>query len=224
MSDPPAEAQSPSAGSPLPSAKNSPSAWPSLLVLGTHNRKKCAELVELLAPLGLEVRTLADFPRAIVVDETGDTFAANAQLKAVEQATHLGHWVLGEDSGLSVDALGGRPGVYSARYAGAQATDADNNRLLLKELGSLPADKRTAFYTCHVALSDPKGQIVARSEAYCRGRIRTEEIGSGGFGYDPLFEIVEYHRTFAELGLAVKRVLSHRARAVRHLVEIVAAR
>ncbi len=198
--------------------------WPKLLVLGTHNRKKCAELVELLAPLGLDLRTLSDFPQAITVDETGDTFAANAQLKAAQQALHLQSWVLGEDSGLTVDALGGRPGVYSARYAGPHATDEDNNRKLLAELGATPLPQRTAHYTCHVALADPSGNIVARGEAHCRGRIRQQAAGDGGFGYDPLFEIVEYHRTFAELGLAVKRALSHRARAVRQLIELLAGR
>jgi len=190
------------------------------LVLGTYNRKKLLELAELLTPLGCPLSTLADFPQAIVVDETGDTFAANAALKASEQAVHLGAWVLGEDSGLSVDALGGRPGVFSARYAGPAATDEQNNRLLLEELAAVPADRRTAHYTCHVTLSDPTGQIVARSEAYCRGLIRSQPTGTAGFGYDPLFEIVEYHRTFAELGVAVKRVLSHRARAVGRLVEM----
>jgi XTP/dITP diphosphohydrolase len=190
------------------------------LVLGTYNRKKLLELAELLAPLGCPLATLADFPQAIVVEETGDSFAANAALKASEQASHLGAWVLGEDSGLSVDALGGRPGVFSARYAGPAATDQQNNCLLLDELAAVPPDRRTAHYTCHVALSDPSGQIVARSEAYCRGVIRSEPAGTAGFGYDPLFEIVEYHRTFAQLGAAVKRVLSHRARAVAHLVEM----
>ena len=193
------------------------------LVLGTNNRKKCLELVELLAPLGLELKTLADFPQAITVEETGDTFAANARLKAAEQAVHLNKWVLGEDSGLAVDALDGRPGIYSARYAGPQATDEANNQLLLAELAGTPLQRRTAHYVCHVAVSDSAGTIVARSEAYCRGRIRLEPAGSAGFGYDPLFEIVEYHRTFAQLGQAVKRVLSHRARAVRQLVDMLAA-
>jgi XTP/dITP diphosphohydrolase len=178
------------------------------------------ELCELLAPLGCPLKMLSDYPQAIVVEETGDTFAANAALKAGEQAVHLGAWVLGEDSGLSVDALGGRPGVFSARYAGPGATDSQNNRLLLDELAAVPLDRRTAHYTCHVALANPSGEIVAHSEAYCRGRIRLEPAGSAGFGYDPLFEIVEYHRTFGELGGAVKRVLSHRARAVARLVEM----
>ncbi len=196
---------------------------PTSLVIGTNNRKKCLELAELLAPLGLELKTLGDFPGALTVDETGDSFAANAQLKAAEQAVHLGRWVLGEDSGLAVDALGGRPGIFSARYAGPRASDEDNNQRLLAELAQIPLERRTAHYVCHVALSDPLGQIVARNEAYCRGRIRLEPAGSAGFGYDPLFEIVEYHRTFAELGLSVKRVLSHRARAVRQLVEMLDA-
>ena len=194
-----------------------------LLVLGTGNRKKSLELVELLAPLGLELKTLRDFSNAIIVEENGDSFAANAALKAGQQAIHLGAWVLGEDSGLSVDALGGRPGIYSARYAGPQATDALNNRRLLEELGDTPAAQRTAHYTCHVALADPTGRIVARAEDYCRGRIRFAPAGDAGFGYDPLFELPEYHRTLAELGQAVKRVLSHRARAVRRLMEIMRA-
>lgn len=193
-------------------------ALPSVLVLGTGNRKKVRELVPLLAPLGLELRSLADFPHAISVEESGDTFAANARLKAVEQARHLQAWVLGEDSGIAVDALGGRPGVYSARYAGPTANDADNNARLLEELGATPLDKRTAHYVCHLALSDPQGNVRAECEAYCRGRIRFEPAGSAGFGYDPLFEVVEYHRTFGELGEAVKAVLSHRARGVELLL------
>lgn len=188
------------------------------LVLGTANRKKGIELVDLLAPLGLRIESLADYPQAISVVEDGDSFAANAALKAQQQARHLGRWVLGEDSGLAVDPLGGAPGIYSARYSGAQATDESNNALLLAELDGVPLEKRAGHYVCHVALSDPSGAIRARAEALCRGRILTQPAGSGGFGYDPLFEILEYHRTFAELGLAVKAVLSHRSRAIRLLV------
>lgn len=185
------------------------------IVLGTRNRKKGLELAELLGPRGVRFATLTDFPNAIDVVESGETFADNARLKAVEQARHLGHWVLGEDSGLSVDALDGRPGVYSARYAGENATDEQNNDKLLAELADVPLEKRTAFYTCHMTLADPQGNVVAEAEDYCRGRIRFERAGGGGFGYDPLFEIVEYHRTFGELSAAVKSCLSHRARALR---------
>lgn len=188
------------------------------LVLGTANRKKGLELADLLAPLDLEVRTLADFPQALQVAETGDTFAANAALKATEQARRLGQWVLADDSGLCVDALGGRPGVYSARYAGPAAGDADNNHRLLEELAGLPLEARTAYYVCHAALADPTGAIRAEAEGECRGRLLFERKGSGGFGYDPLFEIVEYHRTFGELSPEVKACLSHRARAMRKLL------
>jgi XTP/dITP diphosphohydrolase len=194
-----------------------------LLVLGSHNRKKLGELVQLLAPHGFELKTLADFPAAIEVEETGDTFAANARLKATEQAKHLGQWVLGEDSGLAVDALGGAPGVYSARFSGPGATDEKNNALLLEKLNIVPLEKRTAHYVCYAALSDPTGQVRAESEGLCRGRILAEPAGSGGFGYDPLFEIIECHRTFGELAPAVKAVLSHRSRAMRQLVPLLIA-
>lgn len=188
------------------------------LVLGTANRKKGLELAELVAPLGIEVRTLADCPNAISVAETGETFAANAALKATLQAKHLGEWVLADDSGLCVDALDGRPGVYSARYAGLDADDAQNNRRLLEELAQTPLDRRTAHYVCHATLADPTGAICAEAEEYCHGRILHVHHGQGGFGYDPLFEIIEYHRTFGELSPAVKACLSHRARALRKLM------
>jgi XTP/dITP diphosphohydrolase len=189
-----------------------------ILVLGSRNKKKLGELVELLAPYGFELRSLADYPNAVEVDETGDTFAANAGLKATIQAEHLGEWVLGEDSGLCVDALAGNPGVYSARFSGPGATDASNNAKLLQELANYPLEKRRAHYVCHATLSDPQGVIRAESEGHCYGRILPTAAGSGGFGYDPLFEIPEYHRTFGELSPAVKAVLSHRARAMRDLL------
>jgi XTP/dITP diphosphohydrolase len=214
------------------------------LVVGTHNRKKGHELGELLTPWDFSVVTLADVPDAIEVAEDGDSFAANARKKASEQARHLGRWVLADDSGLEVDALGGAPGVYSARFAllspstfrkGAHhlavqtlpqplpmregiSFDQANNERLLAELGDLPAEKRTARYVCHVAVADPTGEIRAESCDVCRGRIRRELAGSHGFGYDPLFEVVEYHRTFGELGPAVKRAISHRSRALRAIL------
>lgn len=189
-----------------------------LLVLGSRNRKKLLELEELLAPHGFVLKTLADFPESIEIDETGSTFAENAQLKAVQQAKHLKQWVLGEDSGLSVDSLDGAPGVLSARFSDPGATDERNNALLLVRLCNVPTDKRWAHYTCHATLSDPEGNVRAASEGTCGGRILTAAAGTGGFGYDPLFEIVEYHRTFGELSPAVKRVLSHRSRAIRQIV------
>ena len=167
-----------------------------MLVLGTRNAKKAVELQELLTPFHVELRTLADFPAAIDVVEDGDSFAANATLKATQQARHLSQWVVGEDSGLCVDALDGAPGIYSARYSGPDATDDGNNQFLLEQLAGIPLEQRTAHYVCHITLSDPKGQIQADCEAICRGRIRFQPAGTAGFGYDPLFEIVEYHRTF----------------------------
>jgi XTP/dITP diphosphohydrolase len=188
------------------------------LVLGTHNRKKGQELIDLVAPWGFDCKSLADFPSAMEVDESGTTFAENARLKARGQARQLRHWVLGEDSGLSVDALEGAPGVYSARFAGPQATDESNNRLLIEKLADVSLEKRSAHYVSHAVLADPRGNVRCESTGRCDGRIRFEPAGSGGFGYDPYFEIVEYHRTFAELGSVVKSVLSHRARAIRALL------
>jgi XTP/dITP diphosphohydrolase len=191
---------------------------PQLLVLGTRNRNKVTELAELLRPHGLELRTLADFPHAIDVVEDGQTFAENAAKKAIQQAHELHEWVLGEDSGLVVDALDGAPGVYSARFSGTGATDRSNNEYLLGQLADVPLEKRTAHYVCHMTLADSLGNVRAECEAYCRGRILHQPAGEGGFGYDPLFEVIEYRRTFGQLGLVVKGLLSHRGRAVRRIV------
>ncbi|MCC6511590.1 MAG: RdgB/HAM1 family non-canonical purine NTP pyrophosphatase [Pirellulaceae bacterium] len=188
------------------------------IVVGTNNRKKLIELRELLQPLGFQLQSLAETPGAISVEESGTTFMENARLKATVQAQHLGRWTIGEDSGLCVPALGGEPGVYSARYSGADATDESNNRKLLEKMADLTGDARRAYYVSTIALSDPSGQIHAQAQGECWGRILTDYRGTGGFGYDPLFEIPEYHRTFAELGLVVKSALSHRARALRQFV------
>ena len=189
-----------------------------LLVLGSANRKKAVELGELFAPIGLQLRTLADFPQALDVVEDGSSFAENAALKAVQQAKHLDQWVLAEDSGLAVDALDGAPGIYAARYSGPGATDESNIRLLLEELDSVPLESRSAHYVCHMTLSDRTGKIRAESEACCAGRIVLEPRGTNGFGYDPVFEVIEYHRTFGQLSASVKACLSHRARAARRLI------
>lgn len=190
---------------------------PRVIVLGTRNRKKAEELIDHLAGVPIEFRTLADFPAAPEVVEDGETFLGNARKKATELARALGAWVLGEDSGLMVDALGGRPGVYSARYSGAGATDESNNRKLLEELAATPDHARTAHYVCTAVLSDPDGNIRAEVEGRCNGRIGSQARGGHGFGYDPLFIIPEYHKTFGELGLLVKRHLSHRSRALDQL-------
>lgn len=194
---------------------------PPSLVIGTHNAKKGRELAEALASHGVRVETLAEVPNAIEVVEDGQTFADNARLKASQQAKHLGRWVLADDSGIEIDALDGAPGVYSARFAGQECDDQANNNLLLEKIEGLPAVKRGARYWCHVALADPEGQIRAEATGECRGRITTERRGENGFGYDPLFEVREYHRTFGQMGPAVKEALSHRSRAMRTILPYV---
>lgn len=188
------------------------------LVLGTRNCHKVQELQELLRGLPIPLLTLANFPQAPIPDETGTSFEENAALKATQLAKALGEWVLGEDSGLVVPALGGEPGVHSAVYAGKHGDDAANNALLLQRLQGVPTEKREAYYVCVAVLADPTGKIRAQAEGRCYGRIALAQRGSNGFGYDPLFEIVEYHRTFGELSPLVKRVLSHRARAIEKLL------
>lgn len=188
------------------------------LLLGTTNAGKLRELAELLVPLGIRCRSLADEPNAVDVEETGSSFAENAALKAAAQARATGAWVLAEDSGLVVDALGGAPGVYSARFSGAAATDATNNALLLERLARHRGAARSAHYACHAALAEPGGVIVTTSSGTCSGIIAEAASGVGGFGYDPLFIVPEYHRTFGELSAAVKAVISHRGRALRAMV------
>ncbi|MGE3808051.1 MAG: RdgB/HAM1 family non-canonical purine NTP pyrophosphatase [Gemmataceae bacterium] len=188
-----------------------------LLVLGTRNAKKREEIVAILGGLGIELADLGRFPDAPEVEEDGKTFEENARKKASEVARALQQWVLGEDSGLVVPGLNGRPGVYSARYAGQQGDDEANNQKLLAELAPLPDDRRAAYYVCTLAVSDPEGNIQATAEGRCHGIITKERRGTGGFGYDPLFLIPEYHRTFGEMSAVAKHALSHRARAFEHL-------
>ncbi len=189
-----------------------------VLVFGTGNRKKAGELADLLAPSGIRLKTLADFDSPLEIEESGQSFRENAELKATQQARHLKQWVLADDSGLVVDALKGAPGVYSARFAGPNATDADNRRKLLAELANVDPPRRTAHFVCQLALADPSGTLRAEATGKCHGRIRTEEAGTEGFGYDPLFEVVEYHRTFGQLSAVTKAVLSHRARAMHAIL------
>jgi XTP/dITP diphosphohydrolase len=187
------------------------------LVLASRNKKKLRELVDLLGDLVPDLTDLTPYPEAPEVDETGTTFAENAALKAVQLSRALGTWTVGEDSGLCVPALGGAPGIFSARYAGTHGDDAANNIKLLNELTNQP--DRSAYYVSSIALADPSGTVRFASEGRCWGRIVAEYRGQGGFGYDPLFEIPEYHATFGELPAVVKHALSHRGRAVRKLRE-----
>lgn len=183
------------------------------IVLSSRNKKKAREVSEILAPAGVLVVPVTEFPDVPEVEEDGTTFAENAAKKASEVAKRLNRWVIGEDSGLQVDALNGAPGIYSARYSGEGATDESNNFKLMEDLAKIPPEKRGAGYICSVALSDPSGNIRVACEGTCRGRILTSANGDGGFGYDPYFLIPEYHLTFGQLSSTVKHRLSHRARA-----------
>ncbi len=187
------------------------------LVLGSRNKKKLGELLDLLGDLGFDLVDLSPYPDAPEVDETGDTFEANARLKAVQLAPTLGEWVLGEDSGLCVPSLGGAPGIFSARYAGEHGNDAANNAKLLAELAGKTGDDRRAYYVSAVVLANPAGEVLAVTEGRCWGIIDVVPHGAGGFGYDPLFIVPEYHASFGELSPRVKRALSHRGRAIGKL-------
>jgi XTP/dITP diphosphohydrolase len=187
------------------------------LILGTRNRKKIEEITPLLADLPIElvdVGQLSDVPE---IAEEGRTFLANASAKAQGVARAAHQWVLAEDSGLVVPALGGEPGVDSALYAGRHGDDAANNQKLIARISPLPDDMRAAYYVCVAVLCSPEGELAAVTEGRCHGRIVAQPLGSHGFGYDPLFHIPEYHRTFGELGPVVKAALSHRAKAIMNL-------
>lgn len=189
------------------------------LVFATRNRGKLAELHQLLALDGVELLGLDDI-EVPEIEETGATFAENATAKAqgVMQATGLP--ALADDSGLEVDALDGAPGVRSARYAGPDASDADRVALLLRNLGGVPTERRTARFRCVVAFVDPAApDQVSLHHGSCEGRIIEQPRGSSGFGYDPVFYVEELGQTFAEAAPADKNRLSHRGQAMRGLVQ-----
>lgn len=188
-----------------------------VLVLGTRNLKKRGEIEALLRLDRLALRTLTDFPDAPEVEETGDTFIANATLKAVTLARILGQWVLGEDSGLCVDALGGQPGIYSARFAGEPRDDERNNDKLLEMLQDVTDGDRTAHYVCTAVVSDPAGNVRAQAEGKCQGKILRQRQGAGGFGYDPLFFVPQANLTFGQLPADYKNSHSHRAAAMAQM-------
>lgn len=188
------------------------------LVLATSNIHKIREFRAMLKILpSLDVLSLLDFPNYQLPEETGATFKENAILKATDAAKALKHWVLADDSGLVVPALNGRPGVYSARYAGKDATDADNRKLLLLEMQHLLDDDRQAYYECWIVLASPEG-VKKSVRGTCEGRILSAEKGSGGFGYDSLFVKHEYSKTFSELEESVKNRISHRRKAFDKII------
>lgn len=186
------------------------------LVVATKNKGKVAEIAAALAALPVAVRSLDEFPAGPEAEESGDTFEANAILKATHYALHTGRACLADDSGLEVDALGGEPGVYSARYAGADATDAANNAKLLAALAGVPAERRTARFRCVLAYVAPDGTLLT-ADGTCEGVILDGPRGVGGFGYDPLFHMPGLGKTLAELDVADKNAVSHRGQALRNM-------
>ena len=183
------------------------------LLLASRNQHKIEELQQMLVGLNIEVISLDDVADMPVIEEDGKTFNENASKKARLTAMHTGLLCLADDSGLVVDALGGQPGVYSARFAGEDANDQKNNHKLLQMLRGLEDEKRQARFICVIAISDPQGNVQT-VEGTCEGRIDYEERGTGGFGYDPLFIPEGYSQTFAELPREEKNRISHRGQAL----------
>lgn len=191
------------------------------LLVATHNRGKLREYRELLADLPLAVTWLDEEGITLDVVETGDTFVANASLKASTYATHTGLLTWADDSGLEVDALGGRPGVFSARYGGPGLSDHDRVQLLLAELQGMPPAQRTARFRCVVALAWPGGPVYT-ADGTVEGMILEAPRGAGGFGYDPVFWVPEESASMAELPPALKNRISHRALAAHNARKVLA--
>ena len=188
------------------------------LLVASGNKGKLREFAELLQGVVETILSPADFPELPEVEEDGDTFEANAVKKARSAAILTGKPVLADDSGLAVDHLDGRPGVYSARFAGEGAKDADNNALLLKELDGVPSERRGAAFHCVIALCQPDGSCQT-FDGMLEGVILEAPRGEGGFGYDPLFLVPGYGQTFSELPFEIKNAISHRGRAMQQLKE-----
>jgi len=185
------------------------------LLVATRNSGKLRELQELLTDLPFLVSSLADFPSVEKIPETGQTFVENTVLKAVGYADQTGLLTLADDSGLEVDALGGAPGVFSARYLGETASYAARMNSLLADLAGIDESRRTARFVCAVAIVNAAGNLLNVSVGTCEGRIACEPRGFGGFGYDPIFVPNGYDLTFAELDRVVKNQISHRAQALQ---------
>lgn len=190
------------------------------VLIATSNPGKVREFRQMLGNDRFTWTDLSSYPDAPLIEETGHTFRANACLKAAGYATRFNTYALADDSGLAVDALSGKPGVHSARWAqihSAGSGDADNNRLLLSQLSSVPQSQRTARFLCVLALSDPQGRILLTTQDSVEGQILVFPRGSNGFGYDPLFLVTELGQTAAELSPEDKHRVSHRGKALRRL-------
>jgi XTP/dITP diphosphohydrolase len=185
------------------------------LLIATGNAGKVREVLPLLDGLPLRLRSLSEFSSVVEIEETGATFAENAALKATAYAAQTGLWTLADDSGLEVDALGGVPGVFSARYGGAGASDADRITRLLAELSRTGDADRRARFVCVIAIADADARLVHTSTGICEGSIALAPRGVGGFGYDPVFIPDGYQGSFGELPTEIKQRISHRALALR---------
>lgn len=188
------------------------------LVVATHNPGKVEEFRELMKELPIEIKYLADFDPVPEPEETGRTFAANARLKAVYYAKKLRKPCIADDSGLEVQALDGAPGVRSARYAGEKATAEENNQLLLYNMKFQV--KRTCRFRCALCVASPDGRVMQEVDGTCDGLLLHDPLGSGGFGYDPLFWSTELHKGMGEASMLEKNKVSHRGKAIRKLVAI----
>jgi len=188
------------------------------LLIATKNNGKVKELEELLANLPVNLRSLNEFSDIFEAEETSATFAENAVLKAQSYALQTGFWSLADDSGLEVEALGGAPGVLSARYAGEKATDAEKIEKLLQQLSETKDEQRRARFVCAMAISDEKGEIKFLAEGICSGKIAATPSGGNGFGYDPIFIPAGFKQTFGELSGAIKQKISHRAQATKKII------
>jgi XTP/dITP diphosphohydrolase len=191
---------------------------PKKVLIATGNRGKITELTTQLSSIGVEVVSLADLPLGEPVEETGSTFTENAKIKAAAYAIRSGLYSLADDSGLEVDALDGRPGVYSARYGGDQLMDHERVRLLLDEMRGVQPDARTARFVASLAFAAPDGRIIEVFDGICGGSIAESPAGEGGFGYDPIFIPEGYDRTFGELSPDIKGRISHRSQAVAKFI------
>lgn len=188
------------------------------IVIATRNLHKVREFREMLDPVeGIDILTLMNFPEYSPPEEEGNTFAEIAAVKARDAATKLNKYVLADDSGIVVPALQGAPGIFSRRYAGEDATDAENRKKLLKEMEGFTDLERSAYFECALALVAPDGKEKCVT-GICEGMILEEERGSNGFGYDPLFMKHDYDKTFAELSEATKNRISHRHKALQKLI------
>ena len=191
---------------------------PKAVVLATRNKGKIREFTAAFEELGFTVWTIDDIVDIVEPEETGSTFLENAEMKALYYAEACGLPCVADDSGLEVDALGGAPGVLSARYAGDHGNDEANNQRLVEELSEVPVEERTARYQCALVWATPAGQVVSATGS-CEGRIQLTPMGKGGFGYDPYFYIPKLKTTMANISMEQKQAISHRGKALRALVE-----